>query len=223
MKSVVPYKQEFSELILPHVDALRRFSLSMTKNDFDADDLVSETVMKAFENFTKLKDKNRVKPWLFTILRNQFISICRRKKTIIGITEEDSFDPDETVYFSLFEAIAKSDFVADGNPEKDFFSRLDQEKINEAIHELPEDFRIALVLCDVEEFSYSEISKITKVPVGTVRSRIARARNILQKKLWSLANEMGIRNAKHPKLRENYTCSCGKEEIEAQGANKISV
>lgn len=206
-------KKRFSTIVVTHMIALKRFALSLCKNHFDADDLVSETIVKAFTNFEKVKDENAVKPWLFKILSNQFISNYRINKKFVDLTENENSNEDIEL-FSLFENIAKSNYVEEGNPEKTFISKLTQEQIQIAVSELPEEFRMALVLCDMEDFSYAEISVILKVPVGTVRSRISRARSILQKKLWSQAQELGIRTSKAPKQKTDYVCTCGKEENE---------
>nr|MDQ3099760.1 sigma-70 family RNA polymerase sigma factor [Bacteroidota bacterium] len=195
----------------------RFFELPLCKNNFDADDLVSETILQAFENFHKLKDESKAKQWLFRILHNQFISNYRSRKDLIQIESKANEQNQGLDNFSLFEAIAKSDFVADGNPEKKFISKLTQHNIQHAIDELPEEFRAALVLCDMEEFSYSEIAQILKIPIGTVRSRIARARINLQKKLWVHAKELGIKTSKHVQVKAEYVCACGEEE------NKTSI
>lgn len=215
-------KKAFSKIVLAQVTALNHFAVSLCKNNFDADDLVSETMLKAFENFSHLKDESKVKQWLFRILNNQFINNYRSRKNFVelgGRVNENNDHGMET--FSLFEALAKTDFVAEGNPEKKFISKITQVQIEKSISELPEEFRAALILCDAEGFSYAEISDILKVPVGTVRSRIARARIILQKKLWIQAQELGIRTTKKPKEKTGYVCTCGKEEnLSAAGTLK---
>lgn len=207
-------KKRFSAIVPTHMGALKRFALSLCKNDFDADDLVSETIIKAFTNFEKLRNENALKQWLFKILNNQFISHYRFSKKFVELNTENENSNDDLEIFSLFESIAKSDYVENGNPEKTFISKLTQKQIHEAVSQLPEEFRLALMLCDMEDFSYAEISVILKVPVGTVRSRISRARTILQKKLWLQAQELGIRISKTPKQKDGYVCACGKEEDE---------
>ena len=208
-------KKKFTTIVLKHFSALKRFAFSLCKNEFDADDLVSETILKAYENFVRIKDESKIKQWLFRILNNQFISNYRSRKKIVMIENRQNENSNHDLKtFSLFEAVAKSDFVEEGNPEKKFISKLTQKQIENAVSELPEQFRVALMLCDMEDFSYTEISQILKVPIGTVRSRIARARNILQKKLWLQARELGIKISKTPKQKVEYTCTCGKEENE---------
>lgn len=206
-------KEFLTKTVLAHADGLKRFALSLAKNEFDSDDLVAETVLKAFENFHQLKDRSKIKQWLFRILNNQFISNYRNKRKTqqLNTFSENEHDTDSS--FSLYEEISESTFVADGNPETKFISRLTQASIQNAIDSLPDEFKTALVLCDVEEFSYAEIANVIQVPVGTVRSRIARARNILQKKLWLHAQELGIKKSKTPVTKDDYVCTCGKEEL----------
>jgi RNA polymerase sigma-70 factor, ECF subfamily len=197
----------FIELMLLHSAGLRRFALYLCRNDFDADDIVAETIAKAYESFSSLKETLKSKQWLFRILNNTFINYYRMRKKTAGISVSDDDDS-----FSLFDALASSTFT-DNNPEKEYILRITTDQISEAINELPAEFRTALSLCDVEEFSYKEIADILKVPVGTVRSRISRARTILQKKLWSQAQEMGIKyKPKKDKNDPDYICTCGNEE-----------
>jgi len=213
MRQVEENKKRFSRIVLSHFSAVQRFAFSLCKNRFDTDDLVSETFLKAFENFDRVRDESKIKQWLFRILNNQFISNYRSRKMVVEIEgSQKGAMHDDMEDFSLFEAIAKSDFVEVGNPEKLFISNLTQNQIAQAISELPGEFRETLMLCDIEEFAYAEISVILKIPIGTVRSRISRARNMLQKKLWLQAQELGIKPSKLPKEKAGYTCTCGKDE-----------
>jgi RNA polymerase sigma factor (sigma-70 family) len=206
-------KQRFSKVVLAHVHALNHFAFSLCRNAYDADDLVSATVLKALEGFSALKDECKAKQWLFKILNNQFISNYRDQKRYIETeiygTEHDNGSSDT---FSLFKSLSESDFVEEGNPEKKFISKLTQEQIKQAVGELPQDFRAALILCDMEDFSYAEISAILNIPIGTVRSRIARARTLLQKKLWLQAKQLGIGKAREIGIKKEYVCTCGREE-----------
>ncbi|MDP1728552.1 MAG: sigma-70 family RNA polymerase sigma factor [Bacteroidota bacterium] len=204
-------KKKFSEIATTYMSALKGFALSLCKNNFDADDLVSETIIKAYTNFEKIKDENLVRSWLFKILSNQFLSNYRSNKKFVDLVENDN-DQEDIELFSLFERISTSNFVEEGNPEKKFISKLTQQQIQTAVNELPEEFRLALMLCDMEDFTYAEISMILKIPVGTVRSRISRARVILQKRLWLQAQELGIRTSKVLKQKEDIICACDNEE-----------
>ncbi len=206
----------FNAMIVAHAKSLHRFAIILCHNHFDADDLVGETVLKAYKNLHLLKDHDKIRQWLFRILNNLFLSNFRKeqKHRQLYLQVENNQEPDGS--FSLYEQISRSDFVIAGNPEIDFISKITMEQIQEAINNLPEEFRISLVLCDIEDFSYKEIAEITSVPVGTVRSRIARARNNLQRKLWIYAQELGIRISKTTRAKNEYTCTCGKEEKNTQ-------
>lgn len=197
-------KEILTKEVLNNLSALQRFAYSLCQRKQEAEELVSETVVKAFENSNQLNDQEKIKQWLFRILNNLFISNYRKSKNhrTIDLPGSDST-------FSLFEQVGMSSFTDGGTPEKSFINKITKEKIHKAINELPEDFRIALVLCDVNEFSYAEIAAITQVAVGTVRSRIARARNLLQTKLWQYASELGITSKEKEK---DHVCTCGKEE-----------
>jgi RNA polymerase sigma-70 factor (ECF subfamily) len=194
--------------VLANASAMKRFAYSLCQDHPEAEDLVAETVVKAFENIRQLKDENKIRQWLFRILNNVFISSYRKKKRQRNIRLEDTGDGSS---FSLFERLAESDFTEKGSPEKSFINKITKEKIHEAILELPEEFRTTLTLCDVDEFSYAEIAAITDTAIGTVRSRIARARKLLQKKLWRYAQELGIRTVQ---MEKDHVCTCGKEELE---------
>lgn len=202
-------KEKLTRTVLANTSALKRFAYSLCQEQSEAEDLVSETVVKAFENINQLKDENKIKQWLFRILNNIFISNYRKNKTQrkINLTVDTMSDEQS---FSLYEQVENSDFTDAGNPEKHFIAKITKEKIHEAINGLPEEFRITLTLCDVDEFSYAEIAAITHVAIGTVRSRIARARKLLQKELWVYAQELGIRPVQKEK---EHICTCGNEEL----------
>ncbi len=206
-------KSAFAGIVPEHFGALKRFALSLCRNEEDANDLVAGTFLKAYEKFFTIKDERKMRQWLFRIMNNHFVSNLRSRKNLVSLDAVESGNgSSEADSFSLFEAIAKSNFVESGTPEKEFISKLTMIEIETAIGELPVEFRQAFVLCDVDEFSYSEISAILNVPVGTVRSRISRARSALQQKLWLQAREMGIRKAEKILPKSEYTCNCGSEE-----------
>jgi RNA polymerase sigma factor (sigma-70 family) len=205
-------KETLVKAVLDNISALNRFAFSLCQNKQEAEDLVSETVVKAFEKRSQLREQEKIKQWLFRILNNVFVSNYRKAKKHRKI----SLGEMPASSFSLFEKVSASSFVDGGTPEKSFINKITREKIHHAVNELPEEFRITLLLCDADEFSYGEIAIITGVPVGTVRSRIARARNLLQKKLWLYAGELGI-TAKE----KVHVCTCGKEEV--QTVNTMTV
>jgi RNA polymerase sigma factor (sigma-70 family) len=199
-------KEIFTKEVLATISALHRFAFSLCQEKQEAEELVSETVVKAFENRQQLREKEKIKQWLFRILNNVFISNYRKAKNQKKIILPDISNSS----FSLFEQVGMSSFTDGGTPEKSFINKITKERIHHAINGLPEEFRVTLVLCDVHEFSYAEVATITGAAIGTVRSRIARARNLLQKKLWVYAAELGIT----PKEKDKeHICTCGKEEV----------
>ena len=197
-------KSLFTKAVLHHAEGLNRFALSLCHNEHNAEDLVAETVVKAYENYSGLKDHSKLKSWLYKILYNQFVSTYRKNSRMkqLDLIEEinDSF--------SLFEKLTAT---GTDDPEKKFLQKLTAASVQKAISVLPLLYKQALVLSDIEQFSYQEIATILKVPVGTVRSRIARARRQLEKTLWGLAVEMGMGNSKL-NSQKPYVCTCGKEE-----------
>ena len=199
-------KEILTKEVLANISALHRFAFSLCQTTQEAEELVAETVVKAFENRHQIRDEQKIKQWLFRILNNVFISNYRKTKNRRNISLPDHSDPS----FSLFKQVGTSSFTEGGTPEKSFINKITKEKIHQAINELPEEFRPTLVLCDVDEFSYAEIAAITQVAIGTVRSRVARARNLLQKKLWIYAEELGITAKQKEK---DHVCTCGEENI----------
>lgn len=200
---VLDNKILYTEEVMKHAGGLMRFALSLCHNQHNAEDMVAETVLKAYENFAGLKDHSKLKSWLYKILYNHFVSMCRKNSRMreVNMIETDGDS------FSLFEKLTAT---GTEDPEKSFLQKLTADSVQKAIEELPLIFKQALILSDMEQFSYNEISKILDVPVGTVRSRIARARQQLEKSLWQLALEMGI--SKRSSSKQPYVCTCGKEE-----------
>jgi len=201
---VLTDKTLFTNAVMQHVGGLMRFAVSLCRNEHNAEDLVSETVLKAFENFTGLKDHSKLKSWLYRILYNQFVSEYRKNSRM----KQVRISGDGNDSFSLFEKLTATGAE---DPEKDFLQKLTAASVRKAIEELPLIYKQTIVLSDMEQFSYHEIAGILKVPIGTVRSRLARGRQQLEKALWQLGLEMGlIRNKLISK--EQHICTCGKEE-----------
>lgn len=198
-------KEILAKEVLVNLSALHRFAFSICQSKQQSEELVSETIVKAFENRQQLREEGKIRQWLFRILNNVFISNYRKNKKEKPLDLSQNMDDS----FSLYEQVGFSSFTDGGSPEKEFINKITSQKIQDAINELPHEFKTTLVLCDVNEFSYAEIAIITQVAIGTVRSRIARARNLLQKQLWIYANEMGI-TSKHKE--KEHVCTCGKEE-----------
>jgi len=198
-----PLADDFNSAVLRSLDDLFRYALSISHDTRLAENLVSEAVLKALENKEKLKDPSRQKQWMLRMITNSFIDQRRRSKRIKNIPLETNRSDNPS--FSLYEAISHSTFTDDSTPEFKLIQKLSSEKIQSAIKQLPEVFRIAFVLCDIEELSYQEIALTLELNVGTVRSRIARARSMLQKLLWRDALEAGI---KIKKKKKEKNCDC---------------
>ncbi|HEX6106220.1 MAG TPA: sigma-70 family RNA polymerase sigma factor [Gemmatimonadales bacterium] len=170
----------FDEEALPHLDALYRVALRLTGDPSRAEDLVQDTMLKAYRSWRQYRPGTNAKGWLLTILRNTFINDYRRRKLEPVPMDLEAVEP-----FAIFRDVAEAD------PEGAFFARIVDEKVIEAIDALPTDFREVLVLSDVEGLSYAEIAAALEVPVGTVKSRLFRARRQLQAALYTHAVEMG--------------------------------
>ncbi len=196
MKAESVDRSFFEEQVMGLLDELYGAALRLAKNRDDAEDLVAEAVMKAWVNRVSLKDTDRFRPWIFRILTNTFISDCRKRavrpsraKIPDGVSGQDSD-------FSLFEQLHQPFLLWWSNPEKEFLNKLLSKDIEKAVDALPETFRGVVVLSDLEGFSYQEMSEILKVPVGTIRSRLARGRGLLQKALWEHAKDAGLIKSK---------------------------
>ncbi len=172
-------RKQFEAEALVYLDALYSFALKLTRAHDDAEDLVSDTVLRAFDRWEQYRLGSNVRAWLFTILYHTFVSRKRR------VDAREVQLPEDEDSWSAFEA------VGDVDPEGRFYDSFVDEEITRAIDSLPEDYRTAVVLSDVHGLRYAEIAEILGIPEGTVKSRLFRGRRILQKKLVSYATEMG--------------------------------
>lgn len=175
---------EFEKEAVPHMNAVYNFAVRLTGDEDDADDLVQETFMKAFRFFDKFESGTNCKAWLFRILKNSFINDYRKQTK-----EPSKVDYDDVQNF--YENI-KSDEVESRHYELDAFSNLLDDDVSKAIAELPEDFRTVIILNDIEGFTYEEIADFVDIPVGTVRSRLHRARKMLYVQLFDYAKDRGF-------------------------------
>lgn len=164
-------------------------ALRLTRNRADADDLVAETVAKGWTHLATLTDRARFGGWLFRILTNAFLS-ARRTDLRRGVHE--SLDDESEDGFSLFEQLHAPILLWWGNPEQEFLNKLLRQDLERAVDSLPEAFRIVLVLADMQGATYQEIAETLNIPIGTVRSRLARSRALVQRALWRQAQEAGL-------------------------------
>lgn len=170
--------------LLPHIDAVFNFAMHLTRyNQNEADDLVQEAYLKACRAVGQYKTGTNAKAWLFTILKNAFINRYREKMKTPDI--EDI----EKVFFTGTEEREGTARLVDLREE--LFQNMLGDEVTQAVNRLSPDFRTVIILCDVEDFSYDEIAEIVGVPVGTVRSRIHRARNLLKEALRDYAKGFG--------------------------------
>ena len=179
----------FAQAVTDALPGLFGAALRLTRNRADAEDLVSEAVTKGWANLDSLTDRGKVRGWLFRILTNVFLS-GRRAEGRRGAHE--SLDATMEEDFSLFEQLHVPILLWWGNPEQQFLDKLLREDLARAVDALPEPFRIVLVLADMQGHAYQEIAEMLNVPIGTVRSRLARARAHLQKALWTHACDAGL-------------------------------
>ena len=180
-------KERFQVETLPLLDSLYGAAMRMTRNPADAEDLVQETMLRAYRAFDRFEPGTNLKAWLFRILTNAYINTYRKRQR-----EPKKVSADELDDFDLYQELKNHDPQFSETPETLVLDQLVDSDILEAIEDLPEQFRLAVVLSDVEGFSYAEMAEIMDVPMGTVMSRLHRGRKALQKRLWELARDRGI-------------------------------
>ena len=180
-------RRRFQTDALPLLDSLYGAALRMTRNPADAEDLVQETMLRAYRAFDRFEAGTNLKAWLFRIMTNAYINTYRKRQR-----EPRKVSSDEVEEFDLYRELKNHDPQFSATPETIVLDSLVDSDITEAIEDLPEQFRLAVVLSDIEGFSYAEMAEIMDVPMGTVMSRLHRGRKALQKRLWELARDRGI-------------------------------
>jgi RNA polymerase sigma-70 factor (ECF subfamily) len=164
----------------------------LTRHDEDAEDLVAEVVAKALGSVNTLRDRSALRGWMCRILANTFLSQRRSAASRPEIQEYEEEDPGAGG-FSIFDRLHQPFLLWQSNPERDFLNRLLLDDVARAVDALPDVFRVAVVLVEIQGLSYQEAAEALEVPVGTVRSRLARGRSLLQKSLWEQAVDWGLR------------------------------
>lgn len=181
------HEKIFEEEFFPHINALKTFAYHLSYNEEDANDLVQETYLKAHRFIDKYIQGTNAKAWLFKILKNAYINQYRKKSK-----RPTQVDFEEIVSYHDSDEAAGTTGYHDLRAE--IFENMMGDEVTIAINSLPIDFRTVVLLCDIEGFTYEEISKIIDVPIGTVRSRLFRARNMLKDKLFKYAVEKGYQD-----------------------------
>jgi RNA polymerase sigma-70 factor, ECF subfamily len=171
-------RAQFEREVTAHLDGLYTFALRLARVQHDAEDLVSETIVRAFDRWEQYTLGTNARAWLFTILYHVFINRRRVEHREVLFSENDDESP-------------RFDVLADSDPERDFYDAIVDDEVTRAIDSLPEQYREAVLLSDLHEFRYAEIAEILGVPVGTAKSRLHRGRRMLQSKLIRYAVEMG--------------------------------
>lgn len=191
--------QDFAEIVLPLVEAMYGAALRLTKNPADAEDLLQETALKSYQAFGQFQQGTNLRAWLYKILINTFISSYRKAKREPQTVPESDGTPED---FSLFDRMSAGGLET---PETIVLDQIPDAEVKTALEDLPEQFRVAVLLADVEGFSYKEIADITGVSIGTVMSRLHRGRKHLQKQLWEYARTRGLVTQEEPWDRPRRT------------------
>jgi RNA polymerase sigma factor (sigma-70 family) len=177
----------FNQEFMPHINSMYNFAYRLTLDPDDSKDLLQDTYLKAFRFIDSFQQGTNAKAWLFRILKNSFINDYRKKSkepSKVDYQEVESYYNSEDVDRQITPDLrveALQDMIGD--------------EISVALNSLDVDFRTVIILCDLEGFKYEEMAKILDIPIGTVRSRLHRARNLLKEKLSEYARKMGYKNA----------------------------
>jgi RNA polymerase sigma-70 factor (ECF subfamily) len=178
----------FAEQAMEHMPSLYTAALRMTRNRADAEDLVQETYLRAYRGFGGFEEGTNLKAWLYRILTNTYINSYRAKKR-----RPDETELDEVEDLYLYRRIGGLEAALAGrSAEDELLDRFTDAEVKAAVDDLPENFRMAVMLADVEGFSYKEIADILDIPIGTVMSRLHRGRKALQKRLYEFALERNL-------------------------------
>jgi RNA polymerase sigma-70 factor (ECF subfamily) len=178
----------FAEQAMPLMDGLYSAALRMTRNPSDAEDLVQETYLKAYRAFHTFQEGTNLKAWLYRILTNTYINTYRAKKR-----RPDETDLDEVEDLYLYRRLGGlAGATAGRSAEEELLDQLTDSEVKDALESLPEQFRMAVLLADVEGFAYKEIAEILDIPIGTVMSRLHRGRKAMQKQLYEFGRARNL-------------------------------
>ncbi len=187
-------RSTFAEQAMPFAPQLYSAGLRMTRNPADAEDLVQETLLRGFRSYDSFAEGTNLRAWLFRILTNAYINRYRAKQRR---PQETELGEVEDLY--LYRRLGNLDTVfSNRSAEDQLFEMFTDDEVKAALEELPENFRLPVLLADVEGFAYKEIAEILDVPMGTVMSRLHRGRKRMHRALYEYAMERGILNEPEP-------------------------
>jgi RNA polymerase sigma-70 factor (ECF subfamily) len=181
-------KEQFTSDAMQYAPQLFSTALRMTRNRSDAEDLVQETYIKGWRSFHTFQEGTNLRAWLFRIMTNTYINKYNAQKR--KGTEVELDDVEELFLYKRLGSIDQSQLSS--SAEDQMLELFTDEEVKNALEELPEDFRIPVLLSDVDGFSYKEISEMLEIPIGTVMSRLHRGRKAMQKMLYEYARERGL-------------------------------
>jgi len=203
---------DFETAAMPYVDALYNTAYRMTRNVEDAQDLVQETYLKAYKYYDKFSEGTNFKAWLFKIMKNTFINNYRKKQ--LTPPQSDFSDIE-----GAFESQVSDELTQKmRSPEQELLADILDEDVQRALEDLPADYRMAVVLADLENFSYKDIAEILEVPVGTVMSRLYRGRKMLEAAMLEYAQDHGYLRSGEPtkmRSRRGHRPKASKEPTQA--------
>ena len=184
----------FAEQAMPLMDSLYSGAMRMTRNPADAEDLVQETYLRAYRGFGGFQDGTNLKAWLYRILTNTYINSYRAKQR-----RPDETDLDEIEDLYLYRRLGGLEAARTSrSAEDELMDTFSEAEVKQAVEDLPENFRMVVLLADVEGFAYKEIAAILDIPIGTVMSRLHRGRKALQKALFDYASTHGLAEPSEP-------------------------
>lgn len=179
-------RSAFADEAMQYAPQLYSAALRMTRNASDAEDLVQETFLKAYRSFAGFQEGTNLRAWLFRILTNTYINVYRAKQR--RPIETDLDDVEDLYMYRRIGALQSSSRSA----EDQMFDLFTDDEVKQSLEELPENFRLPVLLADVEGFAYKEIAEMLDIPIGTVMSRLHRGRRAMQKRLFDYAQARGL-------------------------------